>query len=37
MFDLAFGLLFGACVGYGLRSFVSYQRRVATKRRLGVG
>ncbi len=37
MFDLAFGLLVGACVGYGLRSFVSYQRRVATKRRLGVG
>ena len=36
MFDLGFGLIVGACIGYGVRSFISHQRRVATKRRLGL-
>lgn len=36
MFDLVFGLLLGVVVGYGARAFISYQRRITTKRRLGI-
>jgi hypothetical protein len=36
MFDLAFALIVGACLGYGLRSFLSHQRRAALKKRLGM-
>ena len=37
MFDMAFGLVVGAFLGYGLRAYISYYRRNAAKRRLGVG
>ena len=36
MFELAFGLVVGACLGYGVRSCLSHYRRIATRRRLGV-
>ena len=35
MSDLVFGLVVGACIGYGLRAFISHQRRIAAKRRVG--
>jgi len=37
MFDFALGLVVGACIGYGIRAFMSYYRHAATKRRLGIG
>jgi hypothetical protein len=37
MFDLAFGLVVGACFGYGVRAFISHHRRIVAKRRLGLG
>jgi NhaP-type Na+/H+ or K+/H+ antiporter len=36
MFEMAFGLVVGACIGYGVRSFISHHRRVTTRRRLGM-
>ena len=35
MFELIFGLMVGAGIGYGVRAFISHQRRLAVKRRLG--
>jgi hypothetical protein len=37
MFDIAFGLVVGACLGYGARAYMSFYRRNAAKRRLGIG
>ena len=36
MFELVFGLVVGTCFGYGVRSFISHCRHVATRRRLGL-
>jgi hypothetical protein len=36
MFELSFGLIVGACVGYGMRAYLSYYRRTAAKRHFGV-
>jgi NhaP-type Na+/H+ or K+/H+ antiporter len=36
MFELTFGLVVGACVGYGVRAFISHCRHLSTRRRLGM-
>ncbi len=36
MFELSFGLIVGAFMGYGMRAYLSYYRRTAAKRRFGV-
>jgi len=36
MFDLVFGLVVGACIGYGVRAFISHRRHAASRRRLGL-
>jgi hypothetical protein len=36
MFELTIGLAAGAVLGYGLRAFISYQRRATLKKRLGM-
>jgi hypothetical protein len=36
MFDLAFGLVVGACIGYGVRAYISHYKRIAAKRRHGI-
>ena len=34
--DFVFSLVIGGCIGYGVRSYMSYCRRMALRRRFGL-